>query len=110
MDLAGADRERVLSELKASLSPAITDFAVPEEELWEEAAVCDEGLLEKYLAQGRLEEGDLTGLIARRAIFPCWFGAALKLTCLLYTSPSTGCSLPTAIGTPRCSPSPPASF
>ena len=80
MDLAGADRERVLSELKASLSPAITDFAVPEEELWEEAAVCDEGLLEKYLAQGRLEEGDLIGLIARRAIFPCWFGAALKLT------------------------------
>ena len=94
MDLAGADRERVLAELKASLSPAITDFAAPEEELWEEAAVCDEGLLEKYLSQGQLEEGDLTGLIARRAIFPCWFGAALKLTGVDELLEGLGCYAP----------------
>ena len=80
MDLAGADRARVLSELRASLSSSIVDFSAPEEAVWEEAAVCDETLLDRYLSRGRLEDGDLAGLIARRAMFPCWFGAALKLT------------------------------
>ena len=45
----------------------------------EDAAVCDEGILEKYLETGALEDADVISLIRHRKVFPCWFGSALKL-------------------------------
>ena len=79
MDLEGTDRERLLEELKTRLDGGCVDFSLPPEELAEEAAVCDEALLERYLETGEVSEGDLTDLIRRRKLFPCLFGSALKL-------------------------------
>ena len=79
MDLAGADRGTVLAALRQQLHSGCTDFGAPPEELAEEAAVCDEGVLERYLETGEVTDEDLTGMIARRQLFPCWFGSALKL-------------------------------
>ena len=79
MDLAGADRDALLSELKSSLDEGCVDFAAPAEQIQEQAAVCDEDALERYLEDGALDDGALTALIARRKLFPCWFGSALKL-------------------------------
>ena len=79
MDLAGTDREALLSELKARLDGGCVDFSLPPEALAEEAAVCDEALLERYLETGELAEEDLTDLVRRRKLFPCFFGSALKL-------------------------------
>ena len=79
MDLAGADKEKLLSQLQQRLSSGILDFSVDAEELAENAAVCDEALLEQYLSSGTVTAGNLQGLIAERRIFPCWFGSALKL-------------------------------
>ena len=79
MDLAGTDREALLAELKQRLDGGCVDFSLPWSALAEEAAVCDEALLERYLETGTVSEEDLTDLIRRRKLFPCLFGSALKL-------------------------------
>ena len=78
MDLPGAEKAALLSELKAGLGEGCVDFTAPEAEVWEQAALCDEDALERYLEEGALEDGTLSALIARRKLFPCWFGSALK--------------------------------
>ena len=79
MDLAGADRDALLEQLRQRLSAGCVDFSAPEDAWQEDAAVCDEGILEKYLETGTLEDADVISLIRHRKVFPCWFGSALKL-------------------------------
>ena len=79
MDLAGADRDALLEQLRLRLSAGCVDFSAPEDAWQEDAAVCDEGILEKYLETGALEDADVISLIRHRKVFPCWFGSALKL-------------------------------
>lgn len=80
MDLPGADRDKLLSQLQQQLSPGCVDFGAPAAEIAENAAMCDEALLEAYLETGTVAPGNLRGLIAGRKIFPCCFGSGLKLT------------------------------
>ena len=79
MDLPGLEREKLLQQLQEKLSPGCVDFGAEEAEIAEAAAMCDEALLENYLETGIVTQGNLRGLIARRKIFPCCFGSALKL-------------------------------
>ena len=79
MDLPGTDRTELLEGLRKQLSPNCVDFGLPREELEEQAAMCDEALLETYLQSGAVTDGNIRGLIAGRKLFPCCFGAALKL-------------------------------
>ena len=76
MDLPGADRAQVLADLHKNLGDGVMDVLAPD---LEEAAMCDEALLEEYLDSGTLAEASLIAASARCALFPCWFGAALKL-------------------------------
>ena len=78
MDLAGADREKLLAQLQSQLSPGCLDTADPA--FSENAALCDEALLDSYLSSGTISDGHIRGLVAARRIFPCCFGSALKLT------------------------------
>ena len=79
MDLDGTDKNAVLAELKKRLSDNCVDFTASEEELSENAAFCDEKLMEKYLEQGEISGEEISAAIKERKIFPCWFGSALKL-------------------------------
>ena len=79
MDLAGADKAALLAGLKAGLDEGCVDFTAPAAERDEAAALCGEDALERYLEDGALDGDTLTALIARRKLFPCWFGSALKL-------------------------------
>ncbi len=78
MDLAGADRDALLRQLQSRLSPGCLDFDAGRAEIDEQAALCDEALLEAYLETGTVTDGNLRNLIANRKLFPCCFGAALK--------------------------------
>ena len=80
MDLPGADRGRLLSQLQEQLHSGCVDFGMDRDKIAEAAALCDEALLESYLSSGTVTEGNLRELIAARKLFPCCFGAALKLT------------------------------
>ena len=79
MDLAGADRKKLLQQLQQELSPGCVDFTADFDEIAEGCAMCDEALLESYLETGTVTKGNLRGLIAGRKVFPCCFGSALKL-------------------------------
>ena len=79
MDLPGMGKEKLLAELRQQLSPACVDFTASLEEIAENAAMCDEALLENYLETGGVTVGNLRALIAGRKLFPCCFGSGLKL-------------------------------
>lgn len=78
MDLPGTERAALLIELKSRLDDACADFGEMET-VWEQAALCDEGLLDGYLERGRVEDEALARLVAERKLFPCYFGSALRL-------------------------------
>lgn len=78
-DLAGVDRNKVLQSLQQQLSDHIVDFTEDQETVQENAALCDEALMEQYLSGAEITAGNLQGLVSRRKLFPCWFGSALKL-------------------------------
>lgn len=78
MDLPGADKTRLLSDLQEKLSPGCLDFGQSWASLCEEAAVRDEALLENYLSSGQISRENLRALVSGRKLFPVCFGAALK--------------------------------
>lgn len=77
-DLDGADRDVVLYQLKSKLSDGCVDFTLPDDELNENIALCDDVLLEKY-EEDSLGKQDVISAIKNRKVFPCMFGSALKL-------------------------------
>ena len=79
MDLPGTDRVKLLAQLQEQLSHGCIDFGEDPDTVAENAAMCDEALLENYLETGTVTSGNLRGLIANRKLFPCCFGSALKL-------------------------------
>ena len=78
MDLPGTQRQTLLRQLKDTLSDCCVDFG-DTDALAENAALCDEALLETYLESGTVTDANIRGLIEERRLFPCCFGAALKL-------------------------------
>ena len=79
MDMDGADRERILSQLKERLSDACVDFSAGTDELYENIALCDDDLLERYDETGVIGDDEIITAIQNRKIFPCMFGSALRL-------------------------------
>lgn len=80
MDLPGAGHDARLNEVRARLSEGCVDFGAPDDARDEAAALCDDALLSRYLDAGSLDDDTLRDAIARRIIFPCFFGSALKLS------------------------------
>ena len=78
MDLAGADRAALLAHLKDKLGGGCVDFG-NSDTLAEEAAVCDESVLEHFLETDELPDTAISRMIAERKLFPCFFGSALKV-------------------------------
>ena len=78
MDLPGADREKCLKQLQKEFGEGCVDFGGSVDSIREAAAMCDEALLESYLAGGPVTAGNLRQLIEKHRLFPVFFGAALK--------------------------------
>ena len=79
MDLPGPGREALLAQLTHRLGEGFVDFGTDADARDEALALCDERLMEAVLENGALSDAQITAAIARRHVFPCWFGAALKL-------------------------------
>ena len=79
MDLPGPGREALLAQLTHRLGEGFVDFGTDADARSEALALCDERLMEAVLENGALSDAQITAAIARRHVFPCWFGAALKL-------------------------------
>ncbi len=78
MDLAGANRARVMEDIRVHLGDKCMDFTtLPDTE---ELAMCDEELLEKYMDSGCVTDADIARLVEKRACVPCFFGSGLRHT------------------------------
>lgn len=76
IDLPCPSREELLTELRRELSDGIVALSSDDPET---AAMCDEQLLEEYLSTGELNRASVARAVAQCKLFPCYFGAALKL-------------------------------
>ena len=79
MDLPGPTRAELLEQLNCRLGEGFVDFGADSAARDEALALCDERLMDAWLEQGALEDGQILPAIARRHVFPCWFGSALRL-------------------------------
>ncbi|WP_417007760.1 NYN domain-containing protein, partial [Anaerotruncus massiliensis (ex Togo et al. 2019)] len=70
-----------LAEVQARLDGGCADFGAdrPRGALEESVALCSEELMERYLEAGALEDGEIAEAVAKRRVFPCFFGSALRL-------------------------------
>ena len=80
MDVPGADREVRLRELRGRLGDGCVDFSADASPAAraEALALCSEPLMNAFLA-GDIAREDLVTAIARRQVFPCYFGSALRM-------------------------------
>lgn len=79
MDLTDRSQEELLAELQRELSDGCQNFSTEHDVQWmENTAMCDENLLDHYLAERALDESLLAAYVQGRKIFPCFFGTALK--------------------------------
>lgn len=79
MDIALRTKEALLEELCAKLADNVVDFTDQTSAAFmENVAMCDEEVLEQYLASGAVEQEQIAKMIFERKVFPCFFGSALK--------------------------------
>lgn len=80
MDQNDADANEVMKHIHTQLSENCVDFReTSTEAFYENLAVCDEILLDRYMESGTVPVDLITDMIAHRKVFPCFFGSALKL-------------------------------
>ena len=77
MDQPGTDRAALLRELKNRLGPECVDLRTPE--AMEEAALTSEEAMEAWTGTGSVPPGLIARAVASRALFPCFFGSALRM-------------------------------
>ena len=77
LDLAGADRSARLSELRARFGSGCVDLSAPDSA--DDLALCSEELFEAITSGRAPTYAQLAAAISARGLFPCFFGAALKL-------------------------------
>lgn len=81
MDMNGADKAWIFSELLKKLDGCCVDFFVKEENqtvFWENLAMCSEELLEHFLETESLLDAQIADMVEKRQVFPCFFGSALR--------------------------------
>ena len=81
MDMDVADRAALLLEIKDKLSTACIDLPVALTEGGNEAeslAVCSDGLMNEFFEKRTFSNDKITDAIAKRKLFPVFFGSALK--------------------------------
>ena len=85
MDAPAADKTKLLNQLKKRFSDACIDFTGAHDgnaalaDVMEDIAMQSETAMESYLESGTIPDETIREMIADRALFPCFFGSALKM-------------------------------
>lgn len=85
MDQERTTPEDFMTHIQKYLGEGFVNFSLRhggEEEqalFYEQAAVCDEAVLERYLEGEAITDRCISQMIDERKLFPCFFGSALKL-------------------------------
>lgn len=85
MDAPAADKTKLLNQLKRRFSDGCIDFTGAHDgnaalaDVMEDIAMQSETAMESYLESGTIPDETIREMIADRALFPCFFGSALKM-------------------------------
>lgn len=85
MDAPAADKTKLLNQLKKRFSDGCIDFTGAHDDnaaladVMEDIAMQSETAMESYLESGTIPDETIQEMIAERALFPCFFGSALKM-------------------------------
>ena len=85
MDAPAADKTKLLNQLKRRFSDGCIDFTGAHDgnaalaDVMEDIAMRSETAMESYLEGGTIPDETIREMIADRALFPCFFGSALKM-------------------------------
>lgn len=85
IDAPAADRTKLLNQLKKRFSDGCIDFTGAHDDnaaladVMEDIAMQSETAMESYLESGTIPDETIREMIADRALFPCFFGSALKM-------------------------------
>ncbi len=75
-DLPYGGKENLLASLRSQLGEGVYDLEDPD---WENGSLAEEALLAGYLATGGMKQESLRAAVREEKLFPCRFGAALRL-------------------------------
>ncbi len=80
MDISAYEPSVLMGGLCNRLDGGCINFSAScdRDKFYEEAAMCDERLMEEYLEGGVISPESIRRAITERKIFPCFFGSALK--------------------------------
>lgn len=78
-DLPGPSREALMDELRGSLSDACVDFSARDADWREQLALCSEQAMDRILAGEEPDDALLADMLAKRELFPVFFGSGLRL-------------------------------
>lgn len=79
MDICTAERADLLKNIQKRLGDGFVDFTDDKSgDFFENAALCDEALMDEFLSRGTIDTDMLKRAIKACRIFPCYFGSALK--------------------------------
>lgn len=75
------DRDAVMNELKYRLSDGCIDFCTDRTsaDFFDALAMQNEAIMNSFLENGTVKTDDIRNAVAKRDVFPCFFGSALKL-------------------------------
>lgn len=85
MDAPAANKTKLLQQLKKRFSDGCVDFTGSHNgtealaDVMEDIAMQSETAMESYLESGTIPDETIREMIADRALFPCFFGSALKM-------------------------------
>ena len=80
IDISDRRRHQIMDELRAVLSSRCVDFTEDNTDaFYDSAASLDEKMMSEYFDTDALSTDTLSRAIAKRKIFPCFFGSALKM-------------------------------
>ncbi len=80
MDIGDCKKDEIMSSITERFGSECVDFTCEiSNEFFENIAMCDEDILEKYMDSGNIDNEDIRKLIFERKLVPCYFGSALKL-------------------------------
>ena len=79
-DISERSHKQILDELRCNLSSRCVDFTHDSTaEFFECCASADERLMEEFFSDESIELDNICRSVAKRRIFPCFFGSALKM-------------------------------
>ena len=79
MDLARADESTLMERLRARLDSNCVNFSNRATDFDEQIALCSEAAMDRFLQGMPTDNAFISGMIAERALFPCFFGSGLRL-------------------------------